>query len=567
MSFSNSSGETVLGLYSDQKVSVGGLDGSNTLGVFGNAAFGSGYAWTYAAPTNGIIVQSTVGIGTAFPATLLDVTGGTVTVRGGGIVIASATFGIHWPDGTVQVSSPTAGGGSGDMVLASTQTSTGAKTWGSYSVFNGTAGFNAGVVSSSYSFPGASSTYITTTSANVMSFLAGGGERLRLADSGSVFPSSTGVSVTYGITSGSATVNDLTASQLVATDADKKLSSQSQITDSQIADGAVDGGAGGEIADNSITADDIGGNAVGNSEMGDDAIAAAEMADADHGDVSWLVGVATVDNVAAANIAAGSLDVDVIASSVAVAKVGLAQMSATGVPSGTNFLRGDNTWATPAGSGDVVLAATQTHTGAKSFSSYTTFTGSMTVTNGTAPDVGAVGGFGIDTNAISATMGTLTGHDGTQQFYAAVTTNTPSTSINQAPLHSTSTGKTRWDDDPLRRVMTFIVDGGGSVPSTGLKTAVVEAPCDGIFTAWTMTNYGTGSAVVDIWRDSFSNFPPTVADTITGAGKPTTSSQLISSGTTSGWTNTFSRGDLFKMNVDSVSTTTGTIVFLQYVVN
>jgi hypothetical protein len=51
--------------------------------------------------------------------------------------------------------------------------------------------------------------------------------------------------------------------------------------------------------------------------------------------------------------------------------VDLANLSATGTPSGSNFLRGDNTWATPAGSGDMVLADPQTNTGAKTFLSAT----------------------------------------------------------------------------------------------------------------------------------------------------------------------------------------------------
>lgn len=43
----------------------------------------------------------------------------------------------------------------------------------------------------------------------------------------------------------------------------------------------------------------------------------------------------------------------------------------TGTPTSSNFLRGDGTWATPAGSGDMVLASTQTNTGAKTFNSAT----------------------------------------------------------------------------------------------------------------------------------------------------------------------------------------------------
>lgn len=51
----------------------------------------------------------------------------------------------------------------------------------------------------------------------------------------------------------------------------------------------------------------------------------------------------------AADINAGSLGSTVIASSIAVGSVGIVQLSATGSPSATTFLRGDNTWATPSG--------------------------------------------------------------------------------------------------------------------------------------------------------------------------------------------------------------------------
>ncbi len=49
------------------------------------------------------------------------------------------------------------------------------------------------------------------------------------------------------------------------------------------------------------------------------------------------------------------------------ASVDISMLSASGSPSGTTFLRGDNVWATPGGSGDMVLADVQTVTGAKTF--------------------------------------------------------------------------------------------------------------------------------------------------------------------------------------------------------
>lgn len=51
--------------------------------------------------------------------------------------------------------------------------------------------------------------------------------------------------------------------------------------------------------------------------------------------------------------------------------VGITELSATGTPSASTFLRGDNTWATPAGSGDVVGPASSTDNAITRFDSTT----------------------------------------------------------------------------------------------------------------------------------------------------------------------------------------------------
>ena len=64
----------------------------------------------------------------------------------------------------------------------------------------------------------------------------------------------------------------------------------------------------------------------------------------------------------------------------------------------------------------------------------------------------------------------------------------------------------------------------------------------------------SGSIVVDIWKDTYANFPPTVADTITAAAKPTIVAGVKSTDATlTGWTTTISEGDVLGFNVDSVS--------------
>jgi hypothetical protein len=104
------------------------------------------------------------------------------------------------------------------------------------------------------------------------------------------------------------------------------------------------------------------------------------------------------------------------------------------------------------------------------------------------------------------------------------------------------------------RTINFIIDGGGAVISTGEKGhVVVDFDCQ--ILNWTILSDQTGSIVVDIWKDTYTNFPPTVGDTITGSAKPTLASAQKNQNTTlSGWTTTITAGDILAYNVDSVTT-------------
>lgn len=67
----------------------------------------------------------------------------------------------------------------------------------------------------------------------------------------------------------------------------------------------------------------------------------------------------------------------------------------------------------------------------------------------------------------------------------------------------------------------------------------------------------TGSAVIDIWKDVFANYPPTIADTICASAKPTIVSDAKYADTTlTGWTKSITAGDVIRFNLDSVSTIT-----------
>lgn len=78
-----------------------------------------------------------------------------------------------------------------------------------------------------------------------------------------------------------------------------------------------------------------------------------------------------------------------------------------------------------------------------------------------------------------------------------------------------------------------------------------------------LTYGGPASCVIDIWRDTFANFPPTVADTIFAIGKPTISggtdySDTVLAGVSVGC----NAGEVLRFNLDSSAAFTRISIFL-----
>ncbi len=159
---------------------------------------------------------------------------------------------------------------------------------------------------------------------------------------------------------------------------------------------------------------------------------------------------------------------------------------------------------------------------------------------------------------------------GTAAQRAAFTPSPPTPASGNSPgyfFYETDTGKTytwdgsAWDlaaggSNESTRSIVLAIDGGGVAISTGVK-ADVYVPYACTITAVTMLADQSGSAVVDIWKDTYANFPPTVADTITASAKPTISAATKSQDTTlTGWTVAVAAGSILRFNVDSASTIT-----------
>jgi hypothetical protein len=104
------------------------------------------------------------------------------------------------------------------------------------------------------------------------------------------------------------------------------------------------------------------------------------------------------------------------------------------------------------------------------------------------------------------------------------------------------------------RGIEFIIDGGGSAITTGVK-GYLEIPFACTINRVTLLADQSGSIVVDIWKDTYANYPPVDGDSITSSAVPTISSATKSQDASlSGWTTSISAGDVLGFNVDSIST-------------
>lgn len=108
--------------------------------------------------------------------------------------------------------------------------------------------------------------------------------------------------------------------------------------------------------------------------------------------------------------------------------------------------------------------------------------------------------------------------------------------------------------------MLLFFDGGGATIASGIAgDFVIGFPA--IITGWVLLADQVGSCVIDLWKDSYTNYPPTVADSITASAKPTLASAIKNQDTFAtpgmvGWDRGVKPSDTFRVNVDSATTIT-----------
>jgi hypothetical protein len=99
----------------------------------------------------------------------------------------------------------------------------------------------------------------------------------------------------------------------------------------------------------------------------------------------------------------------------------------------------------------------------------------------------------------------------------------------------------------------FVIDGGSANITSGVK-GDLSVPFNATINEWTMLSDLQGNITMDIWGDTYANYPPTVADTITGTDKPRITNALKGQSTAlTGWSTTLTAGNTLRFNVDSAN--------------
>jgi hypothetical protein len=134
--------------------------------------------------------------------------------------------------------------------------------------------------------------------------------------------------------------------------------------------------------------------------------------------------------------------------------------------------------------------------------------------------------------------------DGPDHSYLAVSS--PST----GDVLAYSSGS--WVNRPLMSAVAVLIDGGGQAPGTG-TVGWVAVPFTAQVTSWTLLADTSGSAVLDVLRCAFADFPAG-AQSMAGSARPSLSGSDKAQGDTSGWlSSSISAGDILIFQVVSAN--------------
>ena len=225
----------------------------------------------------------------------------------------------------------------------------------------------------------------------------------------------------------------------------------------------------------------------------------------------------------------------------------------------TKFLRGDSTWQTISGGGDALVASnldqfadvTQTAGQTLSITSSTTLSGGTHSGTNTGDDATNSQYSGLVSNATHT--GDVTGATALTIKTDVALAGNPTTTTQATTDNSTRIATTAFVKTAIPGSIVIHID----TTTTGAKKLFLPVDYACTITGWQLLPNTSGSVVIDIWKDTYANYFPTVADSITGSAKPTiSSSDKASSTTLTGWTTALAAGDIIEVNVDLATTIT-----------
>jgi len=113
--------------------------------------------------------------------------------------------------------------------------------------------------------------------------------------------------------------------------------------------------------------------------------------------------------------------------------------------------------------------------------------------------------------------------------------------------------------------LSIVLDGGGATLETGLR-GDVQVPFNISLDSWRLLGDPSGTLMIQLWKDTYANYPPTSADSITGGytGPQFTGTNKNEESTLSGWTTTLNSGDILRVNIADVSNVTNATLALNY---
>lgn len=114
----------------------------------------------------------------------------------------------------------------------------------------------------------------------------------------------------------------------------------------------------------------------------------------------------------------------------------------------------------------------------------------------------------------------------------------------------------------LEESTTIILDGGGSPITTGIK-ADIPFIHDCLIIGVLLFADQSGSVSIELWKDTYANFPPTVADKITASAPAAISAATKATADITTWTKTITAGDVVRLNIASAATITRLTAVIQ----